>query len=343
MKKTILLLMLLSATTFTFAQKFDQAIDYLKFVGHENQNISKQMLRYAQAVAHSKRDGAINSRRKKLIATVAKAISKIEKAQGYNGDTYKNQILEYMRLNESLLKEDYAKVIDMKKVAEQSYDLMEAYIMMQELTKKKQDDAFRSYKENEKVFAKENNINLVDSNSSELGKKMDITNAVFKHNNALNLTFFKANFQEITLVKGMASNDVNAVQQNANALSIYAKEGLEKLKTIELYKNDASIVKSVEKVFNFYIDEAENKTPQLIEFMVLNESFNKIKTALEKTPERKRTKEQIDAYNKKINEINKKADLYNKTNTALNNNRSKHLNAYNNAISNFFARHIPKG
>ena len=334
--------MLLSATTFTFAQKFDQAIDYLKFVGHENQSISKQMLRYAQAVAHSKRDGAINSRRKKLIATVAKAISKIEKAEGYNGETYKNQILSYMRLNESLLKEDYAKVIDMKKVAEQSYDLMEAYIMMQELTKKKQDEAFNSYKENEKVFAIENNINLVGSNNSELGKKMEITNAVFKHNNTSNLAFFKANFQEITLVQSISSNNVTAIQQNANALSTYAKEGLEKLKTIDLYKNDASIIKSIEKVFNFYIDEAEIKTPQLIEFMVLNESFDKIKTALEKTPERKRTKEQIDAYNKKINEINKKVNIYNKTNTALNNDRAKYINGYNNAVSNFCERHIPK-
>lgn len=334
--------MLLSATSFTFAQKFSQAIDYMTFVGNENKNISKQMLRYAQAVAHSKRGGAINSRRKKLITTVTKAISKIEKAEGYNGDTYKNQILSYMRLNESLLKEDYAKVIDMKKVAEQSYDLMEAYIMMQELTKKKQDEAFNSFKENEKVFAKENNINLVDSESSELGKKIEITNAVFKHNSTANLAFFKANFQETTLVQGFASNNVSAIQQNANALSTYAKEGLEKLKTIDLYKNDASIIKSIEKIFNFYIDEAENKTPQLIEFMVLNESFDKIKTALDKTPERKRTKEQINAYNKKINEINKKVNIYNKTNNTLNNNRTKYINGYNNAISNFFERHIPK-
>ncbi|NQY30314.1 MAG: hypothetical protein HRT69_12680 [Flavobacteriaceae bacterium] len=342
MKKNIFLL-LLCLSTFIYAQKFNKAIDYLNFVGNENENISKQMLRYAQAVAHSKRGAAINSRRKKLIATVSKSISKIEKAKGYNDNTYKDQILSYMRLNESLLKEDYAKVIDMKKIAEQSYDLMEAYIMMQELTKQKQDEAFDKYKEYEAAFAKENNINLINSNSSELGRKMEITNAVFKHNNAANLTFFKANFQEITLIKSIEANDVNAIQQNANALSQYAKEGLEKLQTIELLKKDTSIIKSIEAVFNFYIDEAENKTPQLIEFMVLNESFDKIKTALEKTPERKRTKEQVDLFNKKVNEINKKAESYNKTNLSLNNNRSKFITAYNNTVSKFFERHIPKG
>lgn len=341
MKKIVILLLLVCTTTITFGQKFDKAINYLEFVSHENEIISKQMLRYAQAIAHSKRDAAINSRRKKMITTVSRAIAKIEKANGYNGDTYKNQILEYMRLNESLLKEDYAKVIDMKKVAEQSYDLMEAYILMQELTKKKQDEAFNTFKKHEADFAKENNINLIDT-GSELSKKINITNAVFKHNNALHLIFFKANIQESTLVRGLSSNDINAIQQNANALSKYAHEGIEKLKTVELYKKDPKIINSLNKLFNYYIDEAENKIPQLIEFMVLNESFEKIKIAIEKTPERKRTKEQVDAYNKKITEINKKVNIYNQTNTALNNDRTKYINAYTNSVSKFFETHIPK-
>ena len=49
---------------------------------------------------------------------------------------YKNKVLKHMRLNESLLKHDYAKIVDMKTVAEQSYDLMEAYIVAQELADK---------------------------------------------------------------------------------------------------------------------------------------------------------------------------------------------------------------
>ena len=62
---------------------------------------------------------------------------------------------------------------------------------------------------------------------------------------------------------------------------------------------------------------------------------------IEKTPEKKRTKDQIEAYNTKVNEINKAIKNYNKVNTEMNQNSEKALNQLNEANEKFLAKHIP--
>ena len=66
-----------------------------------------------------------------------------------------------------------------------------------------------------------------------------------------------------------------------------------------------------------------------------------LKNTLEKTPERKQTKEQIDTYNKKVKDINKAVDNYNKVNTKLNKDRQNIINKLNTTNENFLAKHIP--
>ncbi|MGF1555705.1 LIC11966 family surface protein [Paucihalobacter sp.] len=339
-KNYTLLLLLLTLSLTTQSQNFENASQYLDFVSEEQENITKNMWKYTKALAHSKSDRAIESKRSTLVKSVEKAIAKIEKAEGFDGDEYKNQVLTYMRLNESLLKQDYAKIIDLKEVAEQSYDYMEAYILAQELADKKMEEAYEEFDTHFRVFAANHNINIIES-ESDLGNKMKISSEVFKHYNALHLLHFKASINEAYLMDALERNDMSAIQQNANALSESAKEGLEILKTQDLYKNDRSIIDATQRAFEFYIKEANEEMPKLIEFLALNEAFETIKETLEKTPEKKRTKAQVDSYNKKVNEINKAVKTYNKTNADLNNNRQRIITKLNIVNENFLAKHIP--
>lgn len=322
------------------SQSFKNASDYLDFVGKEQDAVTNNMWKYTKAVAHSKSDKAIDSKRKTLIKSVEKAIDKIQKADGYDGDAYKNQILSYMRLSESLLNHDYAKIIDLKEVAEQSYDLMEAYILAQELADKKMAEAYTEYHNNFKQFAAKHNINIIEGDS-ELGKKMKISNEVFKHYNDMHLIHFKVSINEVYLFDAIEKNDVNAIQQNANALSQSAKEGLERLQSVELYKNDKSLLIATKKAFEFYIDEADNQIPKITEFLIMNEDFETIKNTLEKTSEKERTKEMVDTYNKKVKDINKAVITYNKTNETMNRNRQNIINNLNTVNENFLSKHIP--
>jgi hypothetical protein len=341
MKKLYTLLLFVLFCGFSIqSQSFKNASEYLDFVGEEQENITKNMWKYTKAVAHSKNDRTIDAKRNILVKSVERAIAKIEKAQGYDGDEYKNHVLNHMRLNESLLKQDYAKIIDLKEVAEQSYDLMEAYVLAQELADKKMEEAYQEYNTHFRLFAANHNINIIE-NESDLGNKMKISNEVFKHYNKLHLMHFKVSINEVYLMDALQRNDMSAIQQNANALSETAKEGLELLNSQELYKNDKTIVEATKQAFEFYIEEADVEMPKLIEFLVLNESFQNIKNTLEKTPEKKRTKEQVDSFNDKVSEINKAVNVYNKVNNDLNNKRQKVVDKLNTVNANFLSKHIP--
>ncbi|WP_299381291.1 hypothetical protein [uncultured Lacinutrix sp.] len=326
---------------FASAQSFDSALEYLEFIGKEQETVTKNTWKYTKAVAHSKSDKSISKKREVLIKTVERAIAKIEKAKGFDGEDYKNNVLNHMRLNESLLKKEYADIIDMKAVAEQSYDLMEAYILAQELADEKMMESQVDYEKNFYAFADKHKINIVESDN-DLGKKMAISNKVFDHTNALYLIFFKVYINEVYLWEAIEKSDVSGIQQNTNALNQAAKDGLEILKTTEPYKTDKSLILAYKAVFNFFVDESENKIPTIADYLILKEDFETIKTTIDKTPEKKRTKEQIDAYNKKIKDINKAGTNYNKVNDALNNNRQKVFLKMEESKSKFLSRHVPK-
>ncbi len=343
MKKTtfLLSLILLLISNLSISQSFNNASEYLDFVGAEHQAVSKSMWKYTKAVAHSKSDRSIEGKRRNLLKTIDRAIAKIQKADGFDGDDYKNKVLNVLTINKNLLNQDYAKIIDMKAVAEQSYDAMEAYILAQEMADKKMEEAQQEYEKNFYEFAGKHNINIIES-ESDLGKKMEISNQVFNHYNDLYLTYFKVYINEIYLWEAIEANNVSAIQQNANALNAAAKEGLELLDQKILYKNDKSVINATKKAFEFFIDESENQIPEITDFLILNDDFEKIKSTLENTPERKRTKDQINLYNKKVKEINKAINNYNKVNNSLNMQRQKAINNLDNANANFLSRHIPR-
>ncbi|MDR6302143.1 LIC11966 family surface protein [Mesonia maritima] len=342
MKKiTLSLLLFLSLSGFLLqAQSFDSASAYLDFVSAEQQEITKNMWRYTKAMAHDKSDRNVERKRQQLIKSVEKSIDKIEKADTYEGEEYKKQVLNNLTLYKNLLRQDYEKIIDMKAVAEQSYDSMEAYMNAQEMTNEKMTEAQQLYEENFRKYAEAHNINVIED-ETDLGKKMKISGEVFDYYNKLYLMFFKVNFNEMYLMEALEKGDVAAIQQNANALKQSAEEGLRAIEETEKYKNDNSLIKSTEKAFKFYIDQVNNTIPEITSFLVLSEDFEKIKKAIDDTPQRKRTKEQIDAYNKKVNEVNKAGENYNKINNDLYENRQVVINQLNKTNEEFLARHIP--
>jgi len=249
--------------------------------------------------------------------------------------------LENLRLNESLMKSEYEKIIDMKEVAEKSYDAMEAYVLARELADKKMTEAQQIYEANYIAYAARHNIRLTEG-ETELGKKMEISSQVFDYYNKMYLAFFKVQINEIYLFEAIEQNDVSAIQQNTNALGEAAKEGKDSIMKIELYKEDSSLMKATVAAFDFFIDEAENKMPILIDFLVQNADFEILQKTVENTPERKRTKELIDDYNNKVKEINKAVGVYNKTNEELNKKRQQIIQELNGANGKFLEKHIPK-
>jgi hypothetical protein len=142
-------------------------------------------------------------------------------------------------------------------------------------------------------------------------------------------------------VNAISEKNINAIEQNKNALAKYSEEGLQKLKSLKAYSGDGSIIVTCRQVLEFMKDEATNKVPLITDFLLKEESFMQVKKAFDSKSASKRTQKDIDEYNKAVNEMNSGVNKYNATNTSLNNNRSKLINAWNKSVEEFMDTHMP--
>ncbi len=228
----------------------------------------------------------------------------------------------------------------MQEVAEQSYDFMEAYILARDLVNEKIAAENEKVVNEQKAFALKYNITL-NEDSSELGKKIDISNQVFDYHTAIYLIFFKANITDLYLSNAIEKKDLGAIQQNANSLILYANEGLEKLKAIPAYKNDSSLLLMTKKALEFYKKEAEKYVPNVISFYMFNEKFDNAKKTMEAKSEKDRTREEIDNYNGMVKQINKEIENFNKVNTSNNQDKNNSISLWNQTGENFISKHVP--
>jgi hypothetical protein len=278
-----------------------------------------------------------------LIKTSNAALSKAKAAKGFEGSTeFKDSVVEYLRIVNIVLKEDYAKIVDMEEIAENSYDAMEAYMTARDQASDKLADASVMINRVQRRFAEAHDVKIIES-SSELDKKMEVAGDVYEHYNKVYLIFFKSFKQEVYLLDAIARKDLSAIEQNREALIATAKEGLEKLKEVELYNADRTVVDATKKLLEFYITEGEKDIKVVSDFMLTSENFNKTKEAFDKKPEKSRTKADVDAYNKAVNDMNAGVNQYNATNNKLNADRSKLIEGWNKTAQAFTDKHVPKG
>ena len=119
------------------------------------------------------------------------------------------------------------------------------------------------------------------------------------------------------------------------------QENLPKLDEIGAFDGDASLIKVCKDLLNFYKMESNDKVKILTDYLVKNDNFQKIKTEMDKKGSN-RTQEDVDKFNAAVKDINESVNVYNKTNTDLNNNRNKLINDLNNAVESFMSKHIPR-
>jgi len=326
---------------FLFAQDFKQASEYLSYIGEEYSRIAKDQWSYTKAVGHGKGSRKIDKRRLEVAQSILEAKRKIARMPPFNRTTkFRDAIVSSMTVRYHVIQEDYAKIVDMEEVAEQSYDQMEAYLLAKKLASEKVQSAHQVVSNQQKIFANENNINLIQS-ETKLGEKMKEASRVFDYYNEVYLLFFKSYKQEAYLIEAMSRQDINAIEQNKSALLNYSKDSREKLKELTNYHGDQSLYLSSRQCLQFYSEEAENKIPIQMEYFMKKNQFQKIKSAFDQIKTSKRTQADIDKYNNAIAELNIAMEKFNAITTSLNKERSKLLDNWNNKSNAFLDKHIP--
>jgi hypothetical protein len=328
--------------TLGFGQQFNDVISYLNYLNKEQERISEDMWSYTSAVAHGKSAKKVDNRRKELINTTLLARKNIADMPGFNNDaSLRDSMVSYLTMCNLVLNEDYSKIVDLEEIAEQSYDLMEAYLTAQEKANEKLDIAGKSVDAQVKIFAQKNQVQLVEA-KDKTSSKLEKANQVFKYYNPVYLIFFKCYKQEGYFFDALNKNDVNAMEQNKNTLLKFAEESLKKIDTVKAFKNDLSVKTSCRQMLDFYKYEASVKAPVIIDYFLKKENFEKIKTSFDAKMEMARTQDDVNQYNKAAADYNKAIALYNNANLELQKKRNLLLDNWNKAIQSFFDRHVPK-
>lgn len=339
--KVVYLIMFMMCLT-TFAQQFKSPVDYLNYISKEQVTISKSSWNYTKAQAHSKSDRRVNATQKTLIKNIQTASKKISALQkGYNGDVeYRDQITQYFSFLENYINNDIGKIIDLQVAAEKSYDDMELYITTNEMVEAKMNVENDKISLAQKQFCAKYHITL-SSEMDELGKKMAVSNEVFKYQSVLYLIYFKCSITANKLSAAINANDLSMIQQFGNSLISYSNEGMEKLKTIKPYNGDNTLVITTRKSLETFQKSGTQFVPKIVDFLMFNEKFEAAKKSLDSKSDKDRTQEEVDNYNSLVKEANKQIDNYNKNNASNTQEINGVFANWDAASENFINSHVP--
>ena len=331
--------LLVSTSQSAVSQDYDSPVGYMEVISKQQENISKKFLSYISASAHGKRAKKVENLRSKLLDEVQEARMNISSMPSFKGDKmYRDTSVSFMKLYYNVLNEDYSKIINMEEIAEQSYDAMEAYLMAEEMVEKKLEEGNDMMHLAQKTFAAKNNVNLTE-NKNELSDMMAQVHRMNVYYHQLYLIFFKPFKQEAYLLEAIEKNNITGIEQNKNSLLKYAQTGLEKLNSIKPLEGDNTVVIACRNMLNFYVKEVNDKLSSISEYSLNKERFEAIKKEFDK--KNSPAKEEIDAFNKGVIDINKAGQSYNANINELNTQRNEILNEWNKTVNAFFDEHTP--
>jgi len=337
---SFLLLSIACVSYYSNAQQLSTPLGYMEYISAEFKNVQKDTWDYTRAVAKNKSARKVENRRKDLLATINTAIGKIKRLKGFNGDSsYRDSCVSFLQINKAVIDHDYARIMQLEEIAEQSYDNMEAYMLAQQKADEILQEAGEQVELQEKAFAAAHQINLVES-QDKITKKLQQSSRVYAYYNKIYLIFFKSYKQEAYLIAATIKGDINGMEQNKNSLLKFSTDGLEQLKDIGSFDGDASLKMAAIQILNFYKDEAGKTYPAIIDFQLKKDNFEKATKTMKNSGSKNHSKEEADAFNKAVKEYNQSVNDVNQKNNMLNETRSRQLDNWNSKNENFTSSHI---
>jgi hypothetical protein len=344
MKRSLLpLILLLTIACATKAQ--DVSSDpgaYMNAIGNAETGMNKSYMAYISASAHSSRKRKIEKMREQAIESIQTCQNTINyDMTPFKGDnSLRQSSLNYVSLCYKVFNDDYAHIVNMDDIAERSYDEMQAYLLLQQATNDTLQAAISRMTKAQEKFAAKYNITLTE-NKTELSDKMEQSNKLNDYRDKVYLIFYKCNWEDNQLTEAVNQKNVTKIEQTRSALGKYATEGLHSLDATLGYDGDNTLTETTKQALNFYQDEAQTQIPKVTDFFLKEENFEKLKTTMESKSADQRTQQDVDTYNKAVNDINASVKNYNETNNALNSGRNEVNKNYDDTEKAFIDTHTP--
>ncbi len=169
-------------------------------------------------------------------------------------------------------------------------------------------------------------------------KAEDLLNAT-EYSKEVSLILFNSMKQEAFFLEAFnGKQDVlkNAVYQFKSTVEV----SLNELETVGGYKEDKFLLNSAKNILLFYQLEIEDAQIG-IDYYIKMEVFNTTKDAFEAIKEKERTQNDVDQFNKAVNELNWAVELYavmKERNAKL---RANLVDEWNNALDKFTDKYAP--
>jgi hypothetical protein len=300
----------------------------------------RETWQYMKAAMRDKSASKMDKKRQALISAIGDTKTQIRTVGNYKGDSsLKDALLTYLTTMQTIIKEDYGKIMDLEAIAEQSYDNMEAYLTTQEIANDKLNEAGVIVDEEMDKFVETYSINLIEGESSRLDKKISNGSELMKYNNDMFLNFFKGQHESIYLTKAVESGDVSAMEQSVSALESASTEAMAELDEMKGFEGDKGMIEAVRGMHQYFIGIATDDYPKIVDFHLKKDNMEKLQKEMGAKKKKDITKEDAAAYNKASQEYNVAVKDINNRIDALNKKRQSAYKTYNKKKDEFVGRH----
>lgn len=340
MKKLLIATCLIAISVALFAQNESPVLPLNK-IGEQLNAISTRYVAYQSVMAHSNNVRKAEKRRNDLQNQVTAARQSLADIPYYKGDKgLHHATTEYLKMLEYNLNEDYSKMVNMKEIAEQSYDQMEAYLLLKEKVSEKMSLAGDKLDSAQTQYCRRHDITITETSKTELERQLEKIGQVATYADKVYLIFFKCNIIEQNFLEGLKNKNVNIMEQLRSSLLQYADEGLAALDTMKGFSNDNTLVNAAKRSMNYYKKAAE-RYADFTAYYTKESNFVRLKQQFDSDRDMRKDKEAINKYNASVKEINDTREQYNNTNNYLNNYRKETYDFWSSTYDRFFDSHIP--
>jgi len=337
------------AATFIFcllsSAAFSQTLnagEYMESMGSFYGQMEAEQWEYTSALARGKSAKKVDAKRQALLNSTLDANKKVLAMPPFEGDaTLRDSMSKFLMVKYAVLNEDYDKIVNLEAVAEQSYDLMEAYLLAQRQAGEKLRTTGEKILEIQQLFATEHGVDLIDGGDTEYSKKLEVAAEVFDQYNDLFLLYFKCYKQDLYLDEAIQKEDINAMEQNANALAAYAEDGLKVVGKSIGFNGDKSLVFATRDILKFYKKIAEEEFPTFRDFFQKKEHFQQVEEAFNAKAEKERTQADVDKFNLAIRQYNEGIKTFNQLNTRLFEQRNRQIEHWHEVAQTFLNSNCP--
>lgn len=322
-----------------YGQTFNSATDYLNFIENIYSSKEKATWNYLWVIAKGNNSENVERKRQELVTINRKIRQEVADDIGFNGDTrLRDSLIRYLDTEFSMLTDDMEQIIDLEKIAEKSYDGMEAYILAKDEVFMKMERAGNGFINAYNGFSKVHGIEL-SGNKSQLESRLENASQVFEYYHRVFLLFYKPFHEEKRLLNAMDSKNSEAMELHAVRLNTYANNSRALLHGFGPFRSDSSLYRICLELSIFYQLESLSLRPYSGYFSDYA-SYLEIKKNYEAIPEDSKKQEDVDKYNQIVKSLNSKVNTFNLINEELNRNRRILLEKWNVAKAGFLFKHI---